>query len=227
MKISVITTAYNEEGNIAILCRRIKKAMGEKDYEVIMVDDGSADRTYDELAGVKDARFRAVRLKEHKGKCFALYEGIRKSCGDVIATLDADLQNDPHDIVKMTAELEYGHDFICGWRRERKDGSLKKISSKAGNLLNNMILGVGLHDNNCPVKVFRRECVAGVKYFRNYHRFIPAMAKLQGYKIKEKEVAHFPRVYGASKYGIHNRIFGNARTMFAVKFRHRRLLEWS
>lgn len=227
MKISIVTTAHNEEGNIPILYEQIKTAMINTDYEVIMVDDGSSDKTSDELGKIKDIRFNVLHLKERKGKCFALYEGIKKSSGGIIATLDADLQNDPADILEMVRELENGYDCICGWRRERKDVAIKKISSRIGNALNNMALGVDLHDNNCPVKVFRRECVSRIKYFKNYHRFIPVLIKAQGYRMKEYEVRHRPRIHGNSKYGLHNRIFGNILPMFMVKFRRKRLLEWN
>lgn len=224
MKISIITTAHNEGKNIVPLCDRIKNAMGKIDYEVIAVDDCSTDNTYNELRKLRNNKFKIIRLKEHRGKCFALYEGIKKSRGEIIATIDSDLQDDPRDIPDMVNELSKGYDCVCGWRYERKDSFVKKISSRIGNFLNNISLGVDLHDNNCPVKVFRMECISKVKYFENFHRFIPAMITIQGFKIKELKVNHYPRVYGVSKYGITNRIFGNLKTMFMVKFKNKELL---
>ena len=224
MKISIITTVCNEEKNIIPLCRKVKGAMGKMDYEVIAVDDGSTDKTYEELRKIKDRGLRIIRLKEHRGKCFALYTGFKKSSGEIIATLDSDLQDDPKDITKMVKELENGWDCVCGWRYERKDSFVKKISSKIGNFVNNKFLGLKLHDNNCPMKVFRRECISKVKYFENFHRFIPAMIKIQGFRIKELKVNHYPRIYGVSKYGIRNRILGNIKTIFMVKFKNKELL---
>ncbi len=224
MKVSIITTAHNEEKNIIPLCEKIKKAMGRIDYEFIAVDDGSTDKTPDELRKVKDRRFKIISLGKHRGKCFALFAGLKKSTGEIIATLDSDLQDDPRDIPRMVEELEKGYDCICGWRYRRRDDFVKRLSSKIGNLLNNIFLGLKLHDNTCPVKVFRRECVSKIRYFENFHRFIPVMTKVQGFRIKEYKVRHYPRIYGVSKYRIRDIIIGNVKTMFMVKLKHRGLL---
>lgn len=227
MKVSIIAPAYNEEKSIIPLCMRIREAMGSMEYEVILVNDGSTDRTREEMMKVNDARFEKIFLEKHKGKCFALYCGIRKSSGEIIATMDSDLQNDPGDIPRMVKELGNGFDCICGWRSDRKDSLSKRVSSRIGNYLNNKFLGMDFHDNNCPVKVFRRECVSRIRYFPNSHRFIPAMIKLQGFRIREMKVNHFPRRHGKSKYGIHNRILGNLRAILMIKFRYKELLEWN
>lgn len=225
MKISIITTAYNEEKNILPLCRKIKKVMGRTDYEVIAVDDGSSDSTYSELRRIKDRRFRVMRLRENQGKSLALYRGLEESRGEVIATIDSDLQDDPRDILRMVEKLGKGYDCICGWRHDRKYGLVKRVSSRIGNLVNNCLLGVNLHDNNCPVKVFRRECLARVRYFDGFHRFIPAMVKAQGFGVREYRVRHHPRIYGVSKYGIRGRIWGNLKTILMVRYKHKELLK--
>ncbi|MBN2331150.1 MAG: glycosyltransferase family 2 protein [Candidatus Aenigmarchaeota archaeon] len=225
MKVSVITTAYDEEKNITPLHERIKKAMNGIDYEVVAVDDGSTDNTYNELRGIRDRRVKIIRMNEHRGKCFALHMGISKSSGEIIATIDADGQNDPGDIPGMVKELEKGYDCICGWRYHRKDTMVKRISSKMGNFFNNMFMDLNLHDNNCPVKVFKRHCVARIRYFDNFHRFIPILIKIQGFKIREYKVRHYPRIHGVSKYGIRNRIFGNIKTIFIVKLKHKELIK--
>lgn len=225
MKVSIITTAHNEEKNIFPLYKKIKKIINKTDYEIIIVDDGSIDNTYNELKKIKDRRFKIIHLKKQMGKCFALYEGLKKSEGEIIATLDADLQDDPRDILNMIKELESGYDCICGWRYKRKDNFVKKFSSKVGNFLNNIFLGLNLHDNTCPVKVFKKDCVSKIKYFDNFHRFIPIMVSVQGFRIKESKIRHYFRKYGVSKYGIHNRILGNFKTMFMVKFKHKKLLK--
>jgi dolichol-phosphate mannosyltransferase len=224
MKLSVITTAYNEEENIIQVYERIKKAMPGKDCEIIAVDDGSTDKTCAELRKIRDERLKVIRLKENRGKSFALYEGLKRAKGRIIATIDADGQNDPRDIPRMVKTLGTRYDCVFGWRYKRRDGPIKKISSKIANSFNNRMLGVNLHDNACPVKVFRRECVSKIRYFENFHRFIPAMIKLQGFRIRECRVNHYPRIHGTSKYGIGNRLFGNLKTLFMVKFKHRELL---
>ncbi len=225
MKISIITTAYNEEKNIVPMYEKIKKAMGKEDYEIIAVDDGSNDKTLAELLRIKDNAFRVIRMKKRLGKSFALYEGIKNANGKAIATIDADQQDDPEDIPKMVKQLDKGYDCVCGWRHKRKDSLGKRITSKIGNFLNNKLLGVNLHDSNCPVKVFRKECISEIRYFENFHRFIPAMIKLQGFKIKECKVRHYPRVYGVSKYSVHGRLLETIKTFLLVKLKHRELLK--
>jgi len=225
--ISVVIPAYNEEGNIAELFREVRSALSGKRYEVVAVDDGSTDRTLAELRKAAGRRVRVVSLGAHRGKCFALYRGIRASKGDIIATIDSDLQNDPRDIPVLLAVLREGFDFVNGRRRDRKDGPVKRASSAIGNRINNILTGVGLHDNTCPVKVFRRECVIRVGYFNNYHRFLPFIAKAQGFRMTEAWVRSRPRVSGRSKYGVHNRILGNLLTIIMLRLGWRRLLEWS
>ncbi len=223
--ISVVTTAFNEEGNILPLYERIKQAMGSMDYEFIAVDDGSSDNTYNELMKIKDRRVTATRLREHSGQCLALYNGLKMASGEIIATIDADLENDPQDIPRMLEELKKGHDCIIGWRHDRTDGLVKRVSSRIGNCMNNAILGMGFHDNTCALKVFKMECVSGMRYFESFHRFLPAMIKLQGFSIKEQRVGHSPRTFGESKYGIRNRIFKNIKAILKVRFRYKELLE--
>lgn len=225
MKISIIIPAYDEEENVIPLCKGIMSVMGGLDYEIMFVDDGSKDKTYSNAMMINSDKLKIIRLEKHKGKCFALYQGIAESSGDIIALIDSDLQNDPKDIPNMIEKLNGGYDFVCGWRNERADGPLKKMLSRTGNFFNNKILGIDLHDNNCPVKVFRRNCVSNIRYFRNFHRFIPAMVKIQGFRITEVGVSHFPRIHGVSKYGIHDRIFGNLMTMIMIRFMNKHLLE--
>lgn len=225
MKVSVVSAAYNEEKNVTALFEQIKAAMGERDYEVIIVDDGSTDDTYAELMKIRDDRLKIIALKEHRGKSFACYEGFTKARGEVIATLDADLENDPRDLPLMIEQLEGGYDLINGFRHDRKDGYARILMSRIANFVNNIVLGIDLHDNICPVKVFRKECVSKIRYFDNFHRFIPIMVKLQGYKIKEYKVRHRPRKHGVSKYGLYNRIFTSLKTLIIIKFKHKQLFK--
>jgi dolichol-phosphate mannosyltransferase len=224
MRISVVSTACNEAGNVLPMWRQVKNAFRGLDYDVVIVDDGSSDGTFAELESIKDPRLRVIRLGRRMGKCYALYEGIRHSKAGIIATMDADLQDDPRDIPPMVRKLGRGVGCVCGWRRKRCDGAVKRLSSRIGNLLNNRLTGVGLHDNTCPVKVFRRECVQRIRYFRNYHRFLPILVKLQGYGLTEQVVRNRPRIRGRSKYGIRNRMFGNLLTILRIKINHKRFL---
>jgi dolichol-phosphate mannosyltransferase len=225
MKVSIVTAAHNEEKNVIPLYRQIKKAMEGRDYEVVIVDDGSTDHTYDWLMEIRDPDLCVIRFEKRTGQSYALHEGMKKAAGDVIATLDSDLQNDPSDIPRMVAELDRGYDCVCGWRRDRKDSPVKRMFSRMGNSFVNKILGMKLHDSNCPIRVFRKECVSGIRYFSNFHRFLPFMISRQGFRIKECVVGHRPRVHGSSKYGIHDRIFGNLMTAFLVKFRYRDMIK--
>ncbi len=223
--LSLIIPAHNEEGNLLSLGRKLRHTLEGIDHEIIFVDDGSTDGTLKEMRMAAGPRTKIISLGVRMGKSAAIYEGMKNSEGDIVATMDADLQEDPSDIRRLLEELETGCDMVCGWRHERRDGSAKKISSRIGNAANNVILKVGLHDNNCPLKVFRKRCLSGVRYFDNMHSFMPALAMMQGYSVKEVRITHRRRVKGKSKYGIRNRLLGNVRAMFLVKCRGGGLFE--
>jgi len=218
MKISVVVPAYNEEKNIEPTISKIRKDLRDLDYEIIFVNDGSTDNTKKELMKTNDKRIRVINLNKRMGKSFALFTGIKNAKNKIIATLDADLQDNPEDILKLLKRLNEGYDLVCGWRYKRKDNFIKKVSTKIGNYINNSFLDINLHDNNCPLKVFEKECMENIIFSKSMHRFIPILAKIQGYKIYEEKVEHYPRIYGKTKYGIHNRIFGNLKTLFMIKF---------
>jgi len=226
-RFSVVTTAYNEEENLILFYNAVKEALKNKDYELIIVNDGSTDNTFAILKELlkKDKRLKVINLKHNAGKSFALYTGLKNANNEIIATIDADLENDPKDILKLFEKLNQGYDFINGWRFDRKDGTIKRVSTKIGNYVNNKILKVNLCDNNCPLKVFKKECIEKIIFFKRFHRFIPILVKTQNYKIYEEKVQHFPRQHGKSKYGVHNRIFGNLKTLFTIKFKSDRLLK--
>jgi len=225
MKISVVIPVYNEGPSVLLLYKKIKAALEYLDYEIVFVDDGSTDNTFSELRKIEDDRARIINYVENKGQCFALYTGLKHSQADTIATIDADLQNDPADIPLMLAELEKGYDFVCGWRYERKDNLVKRLFSKTANFLQNLLLGLNLHDSSCPLKVFKKACVSKIKYFKHYHRFISALVFLQGYRIKEYRCLHYPRQWGVSKYGIRGRFWGTIKTFFKIKFGYKKLFE--
>jgi len=225
--ISVILPAFNEEKNIKLAVEKVLSFLEsiQKDFEIIVVNDGSTDKTLEQMQKIKDRRVKIVNLKYRKGKSYALYKGFANAKYKIIATLDADLQNDPKDISNLLEKIDQGYDFVCGWRYKRKDGFSKKILSWGANILINFLLKTNLHDNNCPLKVFRKECIERIRFFNTYHRFIAPLSKIQGFKISEVKIKHYPRKYGKSKYGILDRVFGNLRTLLIIKFKKEKLFK--
>lgn len=223
MKISIITTAYNEEKSVLPFYNSLEKSLKGKYCELIFVNDGSEDKTLEEIKKIKDKKLKVINQK-HKGKDAALYQALEKAQGDIIATIDADLQDEPKDIIKLLKKMEEGWDFVCGWRYKRQDKILRRISSKIGNLTLKLFFGVDLHDSNCPVKVFKKECLEGIRFFDHFHRFLTVLAKIRGYKICEKRVENYQRKYGKSKYGVRNRVFGNFRTILFIKLNGKKLV---
>jgi glycosyltransferase involved in cell wall biosynthesis len=203
--ISVVIPAYNEEQNIPILYQKLTQVLVGKDYEIIFVDDGSEDGTFEVLEKIADTdkRVKVIRFKRNYGQTSAMYAGFQHAKGDVIVTMDADLQNDPEDIPTLLKKLEEGYDLVSGWRKERKDPFLsRKLPSMVANWIISKATGVHLHDYGCTLKVYRAELLKELELYGDMHRFLPALTKRQGAKITEIVVRHHPRLYGKSKYGI-------------------------
>jgi glycosyltransferase involved in cell wall biosynthesis len=205
--LSVVIPAYNEEENVPILYEKLKKVLDGlgQDYEIIFVDDGSTDGTYQRLKQLaeKDSRLKVIRFKRNYGQTAAMSAGFEHAKGDVIITLDADLQNDPEDIPLLLEKLEEGYHVVSGWRKDRKDPFLsRKLPSMVANWLISKITGVHLHDYGCTLKAYRAEVVKDLELFGDMHRFLPALTKRGGAKITEVVVRHHPRMFGRSKYGI-------------------------
>jgi glycosyltransferase involved in cell wall biosynthesis len=204
---SVVIPAYNEEENVPILYEKLKKVLDGlgQDYEIIFVDDGSTDGTYQRLKQLaeKDSRLKVIRFKRNYGQTAAMSAGFEHAKGDVIITLDADLQNDPEDIPLLLEKLKEGYHVVSGWRKDRKDPFLsRKLPSMVANWLISKITGVHLHDYGCTLKAYRAEVVKDLELFGDMHRFLPALTKRRGAKITEVVVRHHPRMFGRSKYGI-------------------------
>jgi glycosyltransferase involved in cell wall biosynthesis len=221
MTISVVIPLYNEEENVAELHRRVKSAMDGtgNEYEVIYVDDGSTDRTFPLLQDIQSADRNAVvlSLRRNFGQTAAFAAGFDYARGDVIVTLDGDLQNDPDDIPKLL-ELVPENDIVSGWRKKRKDPFLsRRLPSVMANWLISKVTGVTLHDYGCSLKAYRREVVKNLKLYGEMHRFIPAVANWYGVKIAEVETTHHPRLRGKSKYGI-SRTIKVVLDLITVKF---------
>jgi glycosyltransferase involved in cell wall biosynthesis len=203
-RISLVITLYNEEHNVKPLLEKIQAALHGFTYEVILVDDGSTDGTQQQVKLHADAHTQLIVLKRNFGQTAAMAAGIDYASGDYIVTLDGDLQNDPSDIPQMLAKLKQeGWDVVAGNRKNRKDGALlRKIPSAFANRLIRNLTGVTIRDYGCTLKVFRREVAKGLELYGELHRFIPILAVLQGARITNIDVAHHPRIYGKSKYGL-------------------------
>jgi len=191
---------------LAPLYEQIKQALGKRyDYELIFVDDGSTDNSFDLLADLhrSDPRVRVIRFRKNFGQTAALSAGFEHARGKIIAALDADLQNDPADIPKMIEKLNEGYDVVSGWRKKRHDNALTRlIPSRIANWLIAKITGVNLHDFGCTLKVYRREILNQTRLYGEMHRFIPALASWNGASITEMVVNHRPRTAGKTKYGL-------------------------
>ena len=225
MKLSVIIPAYNEERTIRPLFEKIYDALLDFDYEVIFVDDGSKDRTLQEAKDAANDHVTVINLGRNMGKSNAIYTGFQNASGDILVTIDSDLQDDPQDIPTLLKEIENGFDLVCGWRVNRQTTMLKKVSSKVTNLLHSLIFGTRLHDVNCPLKVFKKECVEKILYFRHFHRLLVALIHLQGFNIAENKIVNHPRMHGESKYGFRNRLLPNIKTTIQVRLNYKKYLK--
>jgi glycosyltransferase involved in cell wall biosynthesis len=207
-ELSLIITVMNEEENIAPLLAAVRSAMGNIDYEVVLVDDGSSDKTVAKILEHSDDRTVLIQLRKNYGQSTAMTAGIDHSTGKYVALLDGDLQNDPSDIPAMLDLLiREDWDVVAGNRKNRKDGMfLRKIPSRIANALIRRMTGVYIKDYGCTLKVFRREIAEELGLYGELHRFIPVLAKLQGARITQVDVKHHARQFGKSKYGI-NRTF--------------------
>ncbi len=205
--LSIVVPIYNEAENIERLYNVLHDVLSRMDYtyEIILIDDGSGDDSYKKLEILHNEvnDLKVIKLRKNFGQTPAMVAGIDISQGEIIITLDADLQNDPHDIPKLLDNIKDGYDIVSGWRKNRKDKMLlRKIPSKIANRLISKITGVHLHDYGCTLKAYRACILKQVKLYGELHRFIPAVASLVGVRIKEVPVNHHPREFGESKYGI-------------------------
>jgi glycosyltransferase involved in cell wall biosynthesis len=205
--LSVIIPVFNEEENVQLLHQRLQESLRAcgRPYEIIYVDDGSTDATFSRLRRLAehDTRVCIVQLKRNFGQTIALSAGIEQSTGSILVFMDGDLQNDPRDIPRLLAKLDEGYDVVSGWRKQRKDALLsRKLPSWLANRLIARVTGVQIHDYGCSLKVYHREVFTHLRLYGEMHRFLPAYAALVGARITELEVAHHPRRFGTSKYGL-------------------------
>jgi glycosyltransferase involved in cell wall biosynthesis len=203
-KLSLVISVYNEEDNIRPLAGKIRDALAGMDYEAIFVDDGSQDKTVQNILSIDDPHIVLIRLKKNYGQSSALSAGIDYASGDYIVTLDGDLQNDPADIPMMLKIAEDGDwDLVAGNRKNRKDGMLiRKIPSRIANRIIRKTTGVKMKDLGCALKVFKQDTAKNLGLYGELHRFIAVMAALDGATITQVDVSHYPRIHGQSKYGL-------------------------
>jgi glycosyltransferase involved in cell wall biosynthesis len=214
--VSVIVPLFNEEENVSILQSELNATLGGIDHEIIFVDDGSVDRTVERI--VTGPNIRVVRFEKNTGQSAAIYAGLDAACGAIAVLIDGDLQNDPADIPRLLAEIDRGADLVCGYRAQRKDTLVKRLTSRIANFVRSRFTKDGVRDTGCTLKAMRCECANVLVPFKGMHRFIPALVKAAGYRLVEVPVNHRPRRFGHSKYGLGNRALRATIDMFGVRW---------
>jgi glycosyltransferase involved in cell wall biosynthesis len=218
---SIVVPFHNEEENLPVLYRRLTRVLEEvgEDYELVFVDDGSTDRTQTILKEIcaLDPRVVGLRLRRNFGQTAALAAGFDYAQGDLIVALDGDLQHEPEDIPRFIAKLEEGYDVVSGWRQNRQDGFLRTFPSRVANKLMARASGVSIHDFGTTFKAYRREVLERIPIYGQMHRFIPAMASIEGAQIAEVPIADKPRASGRSHYGL-SRTFRVMFDLLTIRF---------
>ena len=214
--VSVVVPLFNEEESVAILQSELSAALKDVDYEIIFVDDGSVDRTIERIEA--QANVQVIRLEKNAGQSAAIYAGLEAAHGATVVLIDGDLQNDPADIPRLLAEIARGADLVCGYRAQRRDTLVKRLTSWIANAVRSRFAKDGVRDTGCTLKAMRRECVSALVPFKGMHRFIPALVKGAEYRLVEIPVNHRPRRFGQSKYGLGNRAVRATIDMFGVRW---------
>jgi len=207
MDISFVIPVHNEQDNVKPLFEEIKSIFNSlsqkyKSYEVIFIDDGSSDKTFESLIKIKDSHVKLIKLRKNFGQSAALLAGFHNATGNIVITLDGDLQNDPKDIPKLLAKLEEGFDCVSGWRYKRKDSFSVKISSRLSNFLRHFLINDKINDSGCSLKAYRKECLSELELYGELHRYIVTLVSLKGFKIAEIKVNHRERIHGKTNYNL-------------------------
>lgn len=227
--LSLVIPAYNEQESIPVLLDRVEKALLQigRPFEVIIVDDGSTDRTPELLAeGMRRHPWlRVLRMARNSGQSAAFDAGFKAARGEIIATIDADLQNDPEEIPRLLPMLE-GYDMITGWRKDRHDSAFRRWQTRMANRIRNWLSDETIQDSASSLKIYRRHCVEGIWLFTGAHRFMPTLVKMRGYTVLETPVKHSPRFAGAAKYGFRNRAWRAFVDLLGVRWMKKRFLRY-
>lgn len=228
--ISVVIPVHDEERSVALLYDELSAAFAgdSRTWEAVFVDDGSSDGTFAALTRLHGANdnVRVVRLRRNFGKAAALDAGFGEAIGDVVVTIDGDLQDDPSEIPRLLAKLDEGYDLVSGWKTKRRDPLTRRIPSRIFNTVAGKVSGVHLHDLNCGLKAYRAEVVEGMQLYGELHRYIPVLAHYRGYRVTELPVNHRPREHGRSNYGVERYVRGFLDLLtvtFMGRYRHRPL----
>jgi dolichol-phosphate mannosyltransferase len=230
-EISVVIPVYNEEENLPILMEEIRAAMAPVEtagrlYEVVLVDDGSTDTSPAVMARLarEDPRIRILRQRRNSGQSAALDAGVRYARGEIVVTLDADLQNDPADIPRLLERMD-GFDVVSGVRAKRRDTWVRRVSSKIANGIRNRVTHESVTDVGCTLRAMRIEYLRRIPVFNGMHRFLPTLLRMEGARVTEVPVNHRPRLHGQPKYNIRNRIFRALADLFGVRWMQTRWVD--
>jgi dolichol-phosphate mannosyltransferase len=228
--ISIVIPLHNEERSIALLYDELQAALEPlgQEWEAVFVDDGSVDGSFAALTRLHDANenVRVVRLRRNFGKAAALAAGFSQARGEIVVTIDADLQDDPAEIPRLLVKLDEGFDLVSGWKTRRRDPLHRRVLSRIFNWVTGRMSGLRLHDMNCGLKAYRAEVVRGMPLYGELHRFIPGLAQYRGFRVAELPVNHRPREHGRSRYGVERYIRGFLDLLtvsFIGRYRHRPL----
>ena len=227
--ISVVAPVFDEVENVGPLVDELRAILGGNGtpYEIVLVDDGSTDGSGEAIARLAQTypEVRGLHFRENRGQTAAFDAGIKDARGEIVVTIDADLQNDPADIPRLVAALN-GHDAAIGYRQHREDSAVRRLSSRIANGVRNRISGEDVIDTGCSLKAFRASRLRGVKLFTGMHRFLPTLIKLEGGTVIQIPVHHRPRRAGESKYGVWNRVFRSFTDLLAVRWMKKRRLDY-
>ena len=228
--ISVVIPVHDEERSVALLLDELASVLDGAglQWEAVFVDDGSTDGTLAALTRLHDAHdaVRVIRLRRNFGKAAALQAGFEEARGDVVVTIDGDLQDDPAEIPRLLAKLDEGFDLVSGWKTRRRDPLTRRIPSRIFNWVTGRISGLRLHDLNCGLKAYRAEVVRGLRIYGELHRYLPVLAHYRGFRVAELPVNHRPREHGRSRYGMERYLRGFLDLLtvtFMGRYRHRPL----
>ena len=221
-KFSVVIPLFNEEDNIERLIKTVSSSLESNslvgEYEIVCVDDGSNDATLEKLREFATSRTTVVSLAGNSGQSVALAAGICAAKFAIIGLIDGDLQTTPDDFEELLRVLSEGYDLVNGIRIDRQDPLAKRVSSRVANGLRRMVLGDPFSDIGCPLKVLRKECVDRMTMFDSFHRYLPHLVRMQGYRVTEVAVRHFPRLAGKTKYGVFDRAWIGLQSLFVVRW---------